>query len=872
MKNTSKEAYFERLRNLADVNNTSLKETQSRTLGTLIDYKRAADGVAYGIIKENHNYFLKKGGMKKDPDVSDFAYIGGLGNITNFQYKSLSEADKNRNMILHTINESITTKVNPNGSKKLLNEDIAGQEIDNAENMLGDLDSATAAAKQDDGGEAEMAAGLTAEPSAEMADAGAEMADTGAEMADTGAADAEMGDADAEMGDADAEMADAGAADAEMADAGAETGNADALAIEEPVKELEKGIGKLTNKIRKIDLEPEVTKSFLKSLIQAFKDKLPELEIEERKEIANLLLKIVPPEDVENLSDAMPPEETEDDLNEKQGCSECGTFAQYAESMGYNSAESLMECGEEGVANLISNYANHAADGQNDGDAENVALVIKIINPEMLNTLKQDYGHEEYSDKLTPYVDSMNESSDEDNITKLNELFGGLKSLAQGAGRGISGAVKGVGNAIGGAAQQVGQAVKTGAQQAGQAVAGAAQNVAQTYHGGEVAGEVKKLERLANDLGAQVAALNTRLVKAGQTPVDAQKIIAAVSNQIRAGKGASVAGTTAGAGIREDNDPAYTQTQPLMEDDDLEGIEATEPEATEPEKINFGGAQTLGGGVVKPDGAPTTISVESSNGTTVEVNLNEVMKKLKQVVAESKPSAGLSKEKKSEVVKKAKAGEDIGKKGKGFEKVAAKAAKEYGSKEAGEKVAAAAMWKNLKKEGVEAEAEVMTESEKKIRAYVRKRLEEHAGLRKPSLNESKKSPTLKRLDEMIDTQYKSFGDVVKKTHKKNINELFGFGDKNTESSKQGEIINKIKEMTQQMIDSNPEEVVFAGGSPESQIQLLTKAAQDNKFRGQITFKQSPRDQKWYLQYIPEKSTFGKAISPMAAGTTVMGAF
>ena len=62
---------------------------------------------------------------------------------------------------------------------------------------------------------------------------------------------------------------------------------------------------------------------------------------------------------------------------------------------------------------------------------------------------------------------------------------------------------------------------------------------------------------------------------------------------------------------------------------------------------------------------------------------------------ESKPSAGLSKEKKSEVVKKAKKGGDIDKKGKGFEKLANKAAKEYGSKEAGKKVAAAAMWKNI---------------------------------------------------------------------------------------------------------------------------------------------------------------------------------
>jgi hypothetical protein len=57
-----------------------------------------------------------------------------------------------------------------------------------------------------------------------------------------------------------------------------------------------------------------------------------------------------------------------------------------------------------------------------------------------------------------------------------------------------------------------------------------------------------------------------------------------------------------------------------------------------------------------------------------------------------KPSAGLSKAKKSAVVKDAKAGKDIGKPGKSFDKVA----KSAGGGEKGEKIAAAAMWKNMK--------------------------------------------------------------------------------------------------------------------------------------------------------------------------------
>jgi hypothetical protein len=63
-----------------------------------------------------------------------------------------------------------------------------------------------------------------------------------------------------------------------------------------------------------------------------------------------------------------------------------------------------------------------------------------------------------------------------------------------------------------------------------------------------------------------------------------------------------------------------------------------------------------------------------------------------KAMAEGKPSAGLSKEKKSAVVKDAKAGKDLGKPGKSFDKVA----KSAGGGEKGKKIAAAAMWKNIK--------------------------------------------------------------------------------------------------------------------------------------------------------------------------------
>lgn len=63
------------------------------------------------------------------------------------------------------------------------------------------------------------------------------------------------------------------------------------------------------------------------------------------------------------------------------------------------------------------------------------------------------------------------------------------------------------------------------------------------------------------------------------------------------------------------------------------------------------------------------------------------------MATKKKPSAGLSKKTKSNIAKKARAGKDIGKKGKSFDEVAAAA----GGGEKGKRIAAAAMWKNIKR-------------------------------------------------------------------------------------------------------------------------------------------------------------------------------
>lgn len=664
MKKHTEEAFYERMRNLADVNKTSVKESQNRTLGTLIDYKRAADGVAYGIVKESHNYYIKKAGTKADPNVSDFAYIGGLSNITEFQYKKLSEADKQRNMIFQSINEA-SVKVSKTGSKKkLLSEavDKAGKEIDASAEMAAGLDAAADADKMPE-----------PTPDLDSVGLGGDTADLGGDVppaeGPTGGPD---GGGDelpvADLGDGGAE--DTGMPTDELpvddTEGGADAGGGEEQK-DEATREIEKSLGKLTNTLRKTELTDPQIKNYVNTFLSAFKDKFPDVDIEDRKEMAEKITKVVPDEEIAGLSDSMPPEEKETGMDEEQ-CSECGSFAQYAESRGYN-AQSIRECGEEEVGNLVSGYANAHNDGENDGDLENVALVIKIVNPEILNQLKGDYGHEDYASKLQPHVDSMNESSEEDNIAKLNELFGGLSKLGGAAMKGIGNAAAGAWNAGVEKTNQVGQAIKQGAQQ-----------VSQTYHAGEVSGEVKALEKKANDLGQQVAALNARLTKAGQQPINVNSILTTIKNQLSKGGTASLAGK-----IQEEEEPKGDDVEKVDDVEGLEGIgiedagETGGEESTETKpEISFAPeAQSLGASMVKPDGAPTTgLDINISPDKTVNISMNE--------------------------------------------------------------------------------------SEIKVRKYIRARLEEMAGIRKPMLSETKKSETLKKLDRTIEKQYKLFESIAKK--------------------------------------------------------------------------------------------------------------
>jgi hypothetical protein len=677
-RHATKEAFYQRLQELAEVNKPALKESKNRNLGTLIDYKRAADGVAYGIIKEQHHYYVKKAGTKQDPNIADFAYIGGLENVTNFQYKSLGEADKQRNMIFHTINEAVSLKPSKTGSKekKRLNEDKAGEEIDNAESKLGDLDAATSAEATP---EMPVDTEVPIEPVPEEGG--------GEEIPSEEPAPEESGEempseVPAPEGGGEEEPApEEGGEEMPSEEPAPEEPTSDAVAPEDEksitIKEIEKSLGKVTNKIRGTELTDSQVKSYVNSFLTAFKDKFEDVEIEDRKIMADKILKVVPDEDVENLSANV--SQDNEEIEEEQ-CSECGGFGKYAESRGYNTPESFMESDSEEQANVVNGYVSAHEEGMNDGDEKTISLIIKL-SPDVLDKLKGDYGHEEYAEKIQPQVDSMNEATEEDSMAQLNELWGGLRSLGKAAGQAIGGAVKGAGQAVSGAVKG-----------AGQAIGKAYQGAKQTYYKGEINPAVKKVEADAATLGKQIANLNATLTKAGQQPINVKSILATIQNQL--GAGATQANLSKFRTAAEGFDPANVEVQPniLKEDDEpldvekgeeIEGGEEIENgiDNKKPE-IGFAtDAQVLGGGVVKPDGAPTT---------TVDVNVDAQNKTVNVA---------------------------------------------------------------------------MNETEQKLRKYIRNRLEEKAGLRKSNLTENKKSETLKKLDGVIDEQFKLYESVVSKKSK-----------------------------------------------------------------------------------------------------------
>lgn len=92
----------ERMKQLMGV--TPINESLSRSTVELT--KIGPDGKAYGIVRENHEYYIKVSDKTSNLTVEDFKYIGGLQNKKSEAYPSYAKATKHLNLKFNSICES----------------------------------------------------------------------------------------------------------------------------------------------------------------------------------------------------------------------------------------------------------------------------------------------------------------------------------------------------------------------------------------------------------------------------------------------------------------------------------------------------------------------------------------------------------------------------------------------------------------------------------------------------------------------------------------------------------------------------------------------------------------------------------------------
>lgn len=86
--------------------------------------KEGPDGKIYGVVRENHQYFVKIADKKDNLLSEDFKYIGGLQNKKDFAFTSYANAIKRLNLKFISLNEAYDSKkqINVFINDNLLNE------------------------------------------------------------------------------------------------------------------------------------------------------------------------------------------------------------------------------------------------------------------------------------------------------------------------------------------------------------------------------------------------------------------------------------------------------------------------------------------------------------------------------------------------------------------------------------------------------------------------------------------------------------------------------------------------------------------------------------------------------------------------------
>ena len=97
----------DKINRITDLMSRMTTLNESTSLSEIDFIKKGPNGIVYGIIRENHNYFIKTTEKTSGTLVSeDFEYSGGVKNKYDERYHSYAEALKHLNMKFDMLNES----------------------------------------------------------------------------------------------------------------------------------------------------------------------------------------------------------------------------------------------------------------------------------------------------------------------------------------------------------------------------------------------------------------------------------------------------------------------------------------------------------------------------------------------------------------------------------------------------------------------------------------------------------------------------------------------------------------------------------------------------------------------------------------------
>ena len=89
-----------------------MNESKNLKTHTLEHRAVAADGITYGIIRENSKYYIKSAPKGKETIAEAYDYLGGFCNKGNYEYTSYANALKQFELKMASINEAHDQKVN----------------------------------------------------------------------------------------------------------------------------------------------------------------------------------------------------------------------------------------------------------------------------------------------------------------------------------------------------------------------------------------------------------------------------------------------------------------------------------------------------------------------------------------------------------------------------------------------------------------------------------------------------------------------------------------------------------------------------------------------------------------------------------------